>query len=127
MKKLIATTLAVALTTTLAAPRGGWASLAPALEPAAAVETHSRAQDLTAVEKALESKLVQERLSTLGISRDAARERVSRMSDAELHQLATHTEALTPGGDALVLALVIAAGVLLGLLLFRGLGYHTHD
>lgn len=68
-----------------------------------------RAQDMATVKKALENKLVTERLSALGYSAEEIDARLAQLSDAEMHQLASEIDTLTVGGDGLgvVIALLI--------------------
>lgn len=70
-----------------------------------------RAQDLAAVQKALEHKAVTERLAALGYSDQEIGGKLALLSDDELHGLAAQLDALGAGGDAIgiLLALVIIA------------------
>jgi len=77
--------------------------------PAAA--SADRAADLARIQTALESKIVQQTLRDYGLSPEEAMARVSKLSDEQINQLATHTNALQAGGDAvgLLVGLVILA------------------
>ena len=108
---------ALALTTTmvcgLRAPAR--AMLAPAsAAPGESVPRFDRSSDVETVRKALESKIVRHRLTELGLSEQEIDARLSRLSDQQLHQLATNIRSIDPGGDAtLAGALVVVALVLL--------------
>ncbi len=68
---------------------------APATDPAAAV----RAADLKTVQNTLESKVLRHRLKELGYSDQEIQSRLSRLSDRQVHQLASRIHSLNPGGD----------------------------
>jgi hypothetical protein len=76
-----------------------------------------RTADLAKIQKALESKIVQQKLMDYGLSPEETMARVSKLSDAQLNQLATHTDSLQAGGDGgvdiIVTLLVIALLVVL--------------
>ncbi|MFQ5735994.1 MAG: PA2779 family protein [Thermodesulfobacteriota bacterium] len=73
-----------------------------------AVTGVSRAQDMAKLQRVLESKLVSERLRTVGLTATEVETRVEKLSDSELHQFASRLDNLYPGGEAF--------GVLIGLL-----------
>lgn len=85
------------------------------LAPATSTNTESisgadRASDLQKIQRVLEAKVVQQRLEDFGLTRDEVNARLSRLSDAELHQLATQIDALVPGGElGLIIALLVVA------------------
>jgi hypothetical protein len=93
--------LALTLSTTMvcAMPAGGWAMLAPAREvPVQDGQTYDRAADLKAVQTALESKIVRERLKTLGLTDKEIESRLGRLSDQQLHKLSKDIKSVSPGG-----------------------------
>ncbi len=98
-----------------AAPHQGSAS-----PPAASAE---RAADLIKVRTALESKIISQKLMDYGLSPDEAMARVNRLSDDQVHQLASHTDSLQAGGDAVGLLaglLIVALLVVLLIYLIQG-------
>jgi hypothetical protein len=100
---LVATTLGMGW-----CPPPGWAMLTPAVTEGEAV---GRAADLQIVQRALESKIVQQRLQDWGLTGDEVQARMARLSDDDLHHMATQIDALMPGGDAgvgIVVALLAA-------------------
>jgi ribose 1,5-bisphosphokinase PhnN len=57
-----------------------------------------RVEDLRTVQHVLETKVAQQRLRDLGLSREEIDARLDRLSDAQLHQVATQINSLLPGG-----------------------------
>ena len=102
----------------------GLVSLVPRVEASfvpsdQSASSFSREEDMSTVQKALELKLVKERLKDLGYTEEEIKARLDRLSDAELHSLATQLDALMPAGDGFevaVIILLIAALVVLVLL-----------
>ena len=70
-----------------------------------------RRDDLQKLQTVLESKIVRQRLEDIGLTSEEINARLSRLSDNQLHELATKVEALLPAGDALgiVVALLVIA------------------
>ena len=101
--KMIALYLVVA-TTVLTLPAQGWAMFIPAGETAS-----SRQADIDAIQKTLESTVVKQRLTELGLSSGEALARVNMLSDEQIHQVASNLDSLQAGADG--------AGVLIFLLL----------
>jgi hypothetical protein len=66
-----------------------------------------RAQDLEKVQKILETKVVKQRLEDLGLSAEEAQNRLNRLSDAQLHVLASQIDQLFPGGIDSVLGTIL--------------------
>jgi hypothetical protein len=89
------------------------AMLAPAASTGAEpVLDATRAADLQTIQRVLESKVVQQRLEDFGLTQEEINARLTRLSDAQLHQMATQIDALIPGGDAglgIVIALLVIA------------------
>ncbi|MBU1002351.1 MAG: PA2779 family protein [Proteobacteria bacterium] len=78
-----------------------------------------RAQDMTSVQNTLESKMVKERLATLGYSKDEINARLGLLSDGELHSLATQLGSLDAGSGALGLVIAILVIVILTLVIMK--------
>ena len=71
-----------------------------------------REQDTATIKKALEQKLVKQRLITLGYSEDEVKARLVKLSDNELHRFATQLDSLKAGGGLggiIVLSVAIVA------------------
>ena len=92
-------------------PRNSWAYFAESQQALSL----SREADINKIQRALESKMVSQRLSELGLSVNEINSRLDDLSDADMHQFATRLDSLMPGGDAgvtIILLLVIAILVL---------------
>lgn len=70
-----------------------------------------RTADLQKIQTVLESKVVRQRLEDFGLSPEEINTRLAKLSDDQLHQLATKVDALIPAGDGLgiVIALLVIA------------------
>ncbi len=78
----------------------------------------TRAADLVTIQKALEHKVVNQRMTELGFTSTEIQLRLANASDAELHQLATESEKLMAGGVAgLLISLLVI--ILLVFLIMR--------
>ncbi|MFH1082411.1 MAG: PA2779 family protein [Pseudomonadota bacterium] len=71
-----------------------------------------RAADLEGIQKVLETKIIKERLEKLGFTQDEISNRLSQLSDWQIHQLALQLDDLKVGGDS-GLGIVIALLVIL--------------
>ncbi len=99
------------------------AMLAPATT-SAAVSDPSRIEDLQKIQRVLENKIVQQRLADYGLTPEEIQARLTRLSDAQLHQMAAQIDALAPGGDGglgIVIALLVIA--ILAVILIYLLGH----
>lgn len=78
-----------------------------------------RAADLAVIQKALESRALQQRLMDYGLSSEEALSKLDGLSDEQLHRLAVNIDALQPGGDAVgTLAAVLLIALLVVLLIY---------
>ena len=117
---------ALAIVTTLAMtlPPQGWAMLAPSdlINPTPSASA-SRAADLKTIQATLESKIIRQRLSEFKLTPEQVNQRMSQLSDAQVHQVATQIRTMNPGGDGglgiLIALLVIGILVLLFVYLFK--------
>ncbi len=76
----------------------------------------SRAADMAKIQMAFESKILQQKLMDYGLSTEETMARVNKLSDEQIHQLATNTDSLQAGGDGvgvLVTLLLVAIIVVL--------------
>ena len=93
---------------------GASAMLAPAAAPAPASDTvPDRAADMQAVQKTLESKVLRQRLHELGLSDREIQTRLGKLSDPQLHQLASRISSLNPAGDFTLFGILIAVVLVL--------------
>jgi len=86
----------------------------------ATVVSAGRAADMAKIQKAFESKILQQKLMDYGLSPEETMARVNKLSDEQIHQLATNTDSLQAGGDGvdifvslLVLAILVVVLVYL--------------
>lgn len=96
---------------------------APLQEAAPASASMDRAAGLAKIQTALESKIVQQKLMDFGLSPEETMTRVNRLSDAQINQLATHTDSLQAGGEVvgtLVSLVILALLVVLLIYLLEG-------
>lgn len=92
-------------------PPEGRAMLAPATT-SMTVSDPSRAEDLQSIQRVLENKIVEQRLEDFGLTPEEINNRLTRLSDAQLHQMAAQIDALMPGGDGglgILIALLVIA------------------
>ena len=88
-----------------------------------------RAADMAKIQMAFESKILQQKLMDYGLSPEETMARVNKLSDEQIHQLATHTDSLQAGGDGggagvlVFLFLVLIIVVLIVALTYPGYGY----
>ena len=71
-----------------------------------------RTADLATVQKALELKMVKERLADLGLTHEEIQSRLSQLSDQQLHRIAQQLDSLKVGSDSglgIVIALLVIA------------------
>jgi len=97
----------------------GWAMLV--LPAPAAQETTSisnRATDLQIIQRALETKIVEQRLRDWGLTPDEVGARLSQLSDEQVHQLATRLDALMPGGELGLIILLLVIAIIVVLVLY---------
>jgi hypothetical protein len=90
----------------LSAPAQGWAMFIPSGEAASV-----RHSEMSAIQKMLESSVIQQRLSDYGLSSEEALAKISQLSQEQIHQLATNLDSLQAGADgvdALIFLLLVA-------------------
>ena len=75
-----------------------------------------RTSDISSIQGILESKVVSQRLMDMGFSMDEIQQKLSALSDAQLHELALDLEQLTPGADLVNTVLGLAIIVLIVIL-----------
>lgn len=78
-----------------------------------------RAADLAAVQRALEHRVVAQKLRDYGVTPDQVQLRLASASDQELHQLASATRGLPSGGDGVGTLISLLIVVLLVVLILK--------
>ncbi len=76
------------------------AGLAPSRVSGSTSIASARDADLLMAQRALENKVVAQKLRDYGVAPDDAQARLASMSDNDLHTLATATKGLPSGGDS---------------------------
>jgi len=114
----IATMLVVVMGLVSLVPRVE-ASFVPSDQSASSI---SRQEDMATIEKALEQKLVRERLKDLGYTEDEIKARLDQLSDAEVHSLASQLDSLMPAGswEAAVVVILLVAILVVLILMWTG-------
>ncbi len=84
----------------------------PAAPQNQADQSFGRSADLGVIQRALESKTLGQRLVDYGLSPKEAMEKINRLSDDQVHQLAANISALQAGGhrmgsDSLIIILLL--------------------
>jgi hypothetical protein len=97
------------------------AGLAPSSVSGVTSVASARDADMLAAQRALENKVVAQKLRAYGVGPAEAQARLASMSDQDLHTLATASKGLPSGGDATgaiigVLVVVILVIVVLKLM-----------
>jgi hypothetical protein len=85
--------------------------------------TGHREMDLQTIQKFLESKLVQHKLSELGFTTDEIQARLHQLDDEQIHQVAGQINALESGGDSAavwIIVLFLLAGIVFLILELTG-------
>src|ERR1700681_1726484 len=113
--KSICLTLVVSVTCLATLQPGAEAMLVPASAAQPLTRT-DRSADIQIIQKTLESKILREKLHVMGLS-DA--EIQARLSDSEVHQLASQIRAVHPAGDLLIGILIFVVLVLLIIYLIK--------
>ena len=95
------------------------AGLAPSRLSGATTIASPRDADLLVVQRALENKIVAQKLRDYGVTPEAAGARLASLNDQELHQLATASAGLPSGGDGLGALVTVLVIVLLVIVILK--------
>jgi len=82
-------------------------------------QTSDKAQYINQIQKALENKIVAQKLKEYGMSPQEVKEKLNSMSQEQLRLLANASQKLNAGGDAIGLAIVALVIVLLVVFILR--------
>ncbi|SHK26411.1 PA2779 family protein [Thermocrinis minervae] len=85
------------------------------------ISNYNRDEDINKIRRALENKLVQEKLKAYGLTKEEVEKKLSEMNDEQIRMLASASDKLLAGGDGLgvvvtVLVILILLVILLKLL-----------
>ncbi|SNZ14153.1 PA2779 family protein [Hydrogenobacter hydrogenophilus] len=78
-----------------------------------------RDQDMQKVQRVLESKVVQEKLKAYGLSKEEIQEKLSQLSDEQIHMLAKASDKVLAGGDGIGLAIAVVVLLILVVILLK--------
>jgi hypothetical protein len=95
------------------------AGLAPSRTTGVTTIASARDGDLLVVQRALEHKLVAQKLRDYGVAPEEVQVRLASLSDQDLHQLASASAGLPTGADALGVVVTILVIVLLVILIMK--------
>jgi hypothetical protein len=95
------------------------AGLAPSRTSGQTTVTSARDADLLVVERALEHKLVAQKLRDYGVKPEEVQSRLASMSDQDLHTLASASKGLPSGGDGLGALVTVLIIVLLVIIILK--------
>ncbi len=84
-----------------------------------------RATDMAKVQTAFESKILQQKLRDYGLSPEETMARVNKLSDEQIHQLATNTDSLQAGGDGVDVLVFLLLVAILVVLVLELTGHHV--
>ena len=93
-------------------PTEGMAMLIPS-DAALAAPVSTRVADIEQIQSQLESKLVAQRLSDVGLTPSEVRDRMANLNDDQLHQVAQNLDGLQPGGELILILAIIGAVVVI--------------
>ncbi|OGR85006.1 MAG: hypothetical protein A2901_06070 [Elusimicrobia bacterium RIFCSPLOWO2_01_FULL_54_10] len=100
----------IGFTVLLSLRQEGRAMIVPAQMASQAPEAGvNRQEDLAKIQKILENKMIRQRLSQMGLTEKEVEDRLSKLSDQDVHQLASKMDSIMPAGDS-------AGGVIIGIL-----------
>jgi hypothetical protein len=103
------TTLVVVLSMSVLTFSPAMAGLAPSRTSGATTIASARDADMLVAQRALENKIVAQKLRDYGVAAADARLKLASMSDRDLHTLASASKGLPSGGDG-------ATGAIIGVL-----------
>ncbi|MEN3028188.1 MAG: PA2779 family protein [Aquificaceae bacterium] len=87
-------------------------------KPASEILDSKREEELAKIQRALESKEVQEKLRAYGLTKEEVESRLSQLNDQQIHMLAKASDKVLAGGDGVALAIgVLLIAILLVVLL----------
>jgi hypothetical protein len=95
------------------------AGLAPSTTTGATTVASARDADLLVAQRALENKVVAQKLRDYGVSPTEAQFKLASMSDQDLHRLASVSSGLPSGGDATGAIIGVLVVVILVIVILR--------
>ena len=71
--------------------------------------------------------MIKQRLEDFGLTTDEINARLSKLSDAQVHEMATNLDALIPGGDGLGIIIALLVIAILVVILIYLLGHKSRS
>lgn len=120
MKNFKKVALALAFWTMFYNSAPALANLVPSKAPESIISSSSqRAQYIKEIQRALENKLVAQKLKEYGMNPEEVKQKLKTMNDEQLKLLANSSQKLSAGGDGLGLVIAVLVIVLLVILILR--------
>ncbi len=88
-------------------------------KPASVNLSYQREGDMQKVQKALEQKIVQEKLKAYGLTKEEIEKRLSELNDQQIHMLAKASDKVLAGGDGIGLAIAVVVLLILIVILLK--------
>lgn len=79
--------------------------------------TGHREADLQRIQKLLESNIIRDKLSQFGLTSEEIEDRLHRLDDEQIHQIASQIDTLEAGGDAEWIIIVVLVALIVFLVL----------
>ncbi|HLC18201.1 MAG TPA: PA2779 family protein [Thermodesulfobacteriota bacterium] len=94
-------------------------SMAYVVGSEAVAASQTRGEDMDRVQTVLESKIVSQKLSGMGLSTEEVTSRLDVLNDSEIHQFAAQIDSLYPGGDGLGVVIALLIVVILVIVILK--------
>ena len=118
-RKALSLYLIIALLALGCLPVNLMAAMIPSdLDSAGMASAINRSADIQTIQHVLESKVVAQRLTDIGLSIEEVQQSMSKLTTQELHQIANNLDGLQTGGDFGLLIGVLVIVVLVLLIIF---------
>lgn len=101
------------------------AGIAPSTQSGVTTIASERDADLLVAQRALENKVVAQKLHDYGVSPDEAQAKLASMSDQDLHRLATVSAGLPSGGDGTGAVIGILVVIILVIVVLKLMNRHV--
>lgn len=88
-------------------------------KPASVNLSYQREGDMQKVQKALEQKIVQEKLKAYGLTKEEIEKRLSELNDQQIHMLAKASDKVLAGGDGIGIAIAVVVLLILIVILLK--------
>ena len=91
----------------------------PQMEETGVASGLHRMEDVQKIQRFLEAKIVQQRLSDFGLTAEEISSRLAQLSDDQVHDVATQIDSLIPGGGALeIIVVLLVVAILVVILIY---------